>query len=122
MRVIVAGTRGFYDLSVVTSAVYSSPWLEKITEVVSGGADGVDSLGERFAENHLLPVTRFCAEWSKHGRAAGPLRNDNMAAYADALVAVWDGKSSGTRDMITRMIERGKPAYVVPAVHKERGA
>ena len=69
MRVIVAGTRGFYDLSVVTSAVYSSPWLEKITEVVSGGADGVDFLGERFVENHLLPFTHFCAEWSKHGLA-----------------------------------------------------
>lgn len=118
MKIIIAGTRSFFDLAVVTNAVYSSPWLTKISEVVSGGADGVDSLGERFAENHLIAYTRFPADWSRHGNAAGPIRNGKMAAYADALIAVWNGKSSGTKNMIVQMVERGKPVYVYPAIHE----
>lgn len=67
----------------------------RITEVVSGVAHGVDKLGERWAQAHKIPVKQFPAQWNKYGNAAGPIRNREMAEYADALIAVWDGQSRG---------------------------
>lgn len=85
----------------------------KVTEVVSGGAMGADSLGEAWANRRDKPITRFPADWNQHGKAAGPIRNAQMADYADCLLAVWDGTSRGTADMIEQMRKRGKPVKVV---------
>lgn len=68
--------------------------------VISGTASGVDTLGERWAKENDIPVFRCPADWNKHGKRAGYLRNVEMAQGADALVAVWDGESRGTRHMI----------------------
>jgi len=87
---------------------------EDITEVVSGTADGADAAGEAWADSCRIPVRRFPAAWAIHGKAAGKLRNREMAEYGDALLAFWDGMSSGTCDMVTRMVARGKPVRVVP--------
>jgi len=104
MKTIIAGSRVINDYLIVREAIKESGF--KITEVVSGGARGVDSLGERWAKENNTPVKRFPANWDKHGRGAGPIRNDEMANYAEALIAIWDGKSKGTEDMIKRA--RGK--------------
>jgi len=77
-----------------------------ITEVVSGGARGVDSYGEAWAKARGIAIKRFPADWSTHGKKAGFLRNVQMAEYADVLVAVWDGKSRGTRHMISAALRR----------------
>ena len=61
-----------------------------------------DELGERWAELNDVPCERFKADWNKLGRKAGVLRNQQMAENAHALIAVWDGNSPGTRDMIDR--------------------
>jgi Protein of unknown function (DUF2493). len=74
------------------------PW--PVDEVVSGTARGADTAGEAWAEHHGVPVERFPADWDEHGKSAGPIRNQEMADYADAVVAIWDGKSSGTHNMI----------------------
>lgn len=84
----------------------------EITEVVSGTCKGVDQLGEEWAERKGIPVKKFPADWSKHGRRAGPLRNREMAKYADALIAIWDGKSRGTRSMIDEALREGLEVYV----------
>jgi hypothetical protein len=115
MRVIVAGSRGITDLSVVREALERSGF--EVTEVVSGGARGVDRLGEELAREMGLPCRVFPAEWSSHGRSAGVLRNRRMAEYADALVAVWDGRSRGTANMIREAGERGLAVYV----HRVKG-
>jgi hypothetical protein len=70
------------------------------TLIVSGCARGVDQLGERWAELHDIPVAQYPADWRRHGNAAGPRRNAVMAQNADALVALWDGRSAGTGHMI----------------------
>ena len=98
MNVIIAGGRDFTNYALVEEAIKRSAF--EITQVVSGNAKGVDTLGEVWALAHNVPVEAFPADWSQHGRAAGPIRNRQMAEYADALIAIWDGKSKGTANMI----------------------
>lgn len=111
MKTIIAGSREIEDYQHVLDAVRLSGFV--ITEVISGHARGVDTLGERWAKEHSTPVQLCHAAWGRYGRfAAGHLRNADMAQIADALIAVWDGKSPGTKNMIDQMIRRGKPTFV----------
>lgn len=110
MKTIIAGGRDVTDYSAVVSAIKESGFV--ITEVVSGKARGVDKLGELWAEAYSIPVKLFPADWAKHGRAAGPIRNEQMAKYADALIAVWDGESRGTGDMIKQATKLGLQVFV----------
>jgi hypothetical protein len=100
MKVIIAGSRDFNDYDKIKAGVKASGF--DITEVVSGGASGADKLGEKYAEEHGIPITIFPAEWGKYGRSAGPRRNGIMADYADALIAFPIGASIGTRNMIEK--------------------
>jgi len=111
MKTIVAGSRNITDYEKVHKAIYESPWV--ITEVVSGGARGVDKLGEQAAEAFGIPVKVFPADWATHGRAAGPIRNQQMLEYSEALIAIWDGDSRGTADMIRRSQKAGIPVHIV---------
>jgi hypothetical protein len=111
MRVIIAGSRGIHDYAKVCDAVRHSGFA--ISRVVSGMAAGVDTLAVRYASEHGLPCDRFPADWKKWGRRAGYRRNLAMAAYADALIAVWDGRSPGTRHMIAVAKARGLRIFVL---------
>lgn len=110
MKVIIAGSRDVTSLYLVEDASLMSKF--DITEVVSGGARGVDRLGEIFAEKNGLPVKVFPADWIRFGKSAGHRRNREMAQYADALVAVWDGVSPGTKGMILEMKKPKKPVFI----------
>ena len=110
MKTIIAGSRDITDYTVVLSAILLSEF--KITEVVAGGARGVDKLAERFAADMPLPIVIFSADWNKYLRAAGVIRNRQMAEYADALIAVWDGKSRGTRNMIDEAARKNLKLFV----------
>lgn len=82
MRAIIAGGR---DYRFTQSDYHQLNGLRSsIHEVVSGGAKGADAAGEAWAATHGIPVKRFPADWDRHGLAAGPLRNKQMAAYASA--------------------------------------
>ncbi|SRR6266404_2987666 len=105
MKVIVAGSRGIHDYEFVAQAIRCSGF--DITEIVSGTAAGVDRLGERWARENNIPISRFPANWDTHGKAAGPIRNREMAEYANALVAVHNGVSHGTAHMIKTAKELG---------------
>lgn len=109
MRVIVAGGRDFNDRRTLDAAMQQCGF--EITEVVSGGAPGGDRLGEQWAQDHGIPVRRFQADWKTHGNAAGPKRNEEMAQYGEALVALPGGK--GTDDMIRRARQHGLPVFIV---------
>lgn len=98
MKTIIAGGREITDYELVKQAIRDSKFI--ITEVVSGKCRGVDRLGERYAKENNLHVEPFPAEWDKYKLAAGSIRNEQMAKYADALIAIWDGKSTGTSNMI----------------------
>ena|SRR6266853_1197021 len=110
MKVIIAGSRSITDSSAVDKAVVKSNF--KITEVVCGTAKGVDQEGAFWAFFNNIPVKMFRPNWKAYGKGAGFLRNIEMGDYADALVAIWDGKSKGTQHMINYMNKIGKPVYV----------
>lgn len=112
MRVIIAGSRDIRYLSIIEIAVEASGWRDEMTRVVSGNARGVDRLGEWWAQVMGIPVTRYPVDWKKHGKAAGPIRNEEMAQNADALIAIWDGKSRGTKDMIQRANKHGLKVFI----------
>jgi hypothetical protein len=97
MKMIIAGGRSY---KFTQKDIYQLEYICRVwevTEIVSGGALGADREGEVFALNHKLPIKRFSADWDKHGRAAGPLRNREMAEYADAVVLFPGNK--GTESM-----------------------
>lgn len=110
MRVIIAGSRDFEDFEQLAGAVRDSGF--RITEVVSGCARGADLLGEVWAEEQGIPVKKFPAEWEKFGKMAGPIRNRRMAQYAQGLIALWDGSSRGTENMIQLAQEKGIPVHI----------
>jgi hypothetical protein len=110
MRVIVAGSRDVNSKIIVHQAIIESEF--DITEVISGCARGVDKLGEAIALDDNIPVKQFPANWDEYGRGAGFIRNREMAEYADALIAVWDGKSKGTKHMIDIARKYGLEIYV----------
>ena len=99
-RIIIAGGRDFrnYDLLVETMNHLLSNISDDIT-VVCGKARGADTLGEQYAKEHGYSVRYFPADWDRYGKAAGYIRNTEMAKNADALVAFWDGVSLGTHHM-----------------------
>lgn len=111
MRLIVAGSRGITDYTALQYAIAQSDFIG-IDEIVSGCARGVDTLGERWANESNIPIKEFRANWGRFGRAAGHYRNSEMAAYADAAIILWDGQSRGTLDMIDLMRRAGKPAEI----------
>lgn len=110
MKTIIAGSRHLNNRYLVQLAVRGANW--KIAEVVCGGTRGIDMLGKAWADKNSIPVKIFPADWRRYGRYAGPIRNQRMAEYADALIAVWDGKSPGTRDMIKQAREADLLVYV----------
>lgn len=110
MRTIIAGSRGITDRKIVEEAIRASGFT--ITEVVSGGARGVDSIGECWGRDNSIPVKQFLAKWHVQGKRAGPIRNSEMAEYAEALIAIWDGESRGTLDMIVKAKCKGLQVYV----------
>lgn len=102
-RVIVAGSRDFRDYSLLMEkldGLLSRKEGVYDIVIVSGTARGADQFGERYAKSRGYKVERFPADWDRHGKAAGYIRNEAMAMHSDALVAFWNGKSAGTGHMI----------------------
>lgn len=100
MRCIIAGTRTIQDYKLVTKAITDSGWQSEITEVVCGGAKGVDTLGQTWAIENGIKVIMFFPNWREYGQRAGPMRNEEMAKYADAAIVIWDGRSRGSQSML----------------------
>lgn len=109
-RVIIAGGRDFTDYNAVDEVMTRVHWP---TRILSGGAKGADAEGERWAKMWGVPCDVYPAEWDTHGKAAGPIRNAEMADNADVLVAFWDGRSSGTKNMIVTALRKGLEVHVL---------
>lgn len=104
MRTIIAGSRHIIDTALVVAHIERAPFA--ITGVLSGMANGVDTIGRKWAEAKGIPVEPFPALWTIEGNAAGPKRNQRMADAAEALVLVWDGTSPGSADMLRRAVKK----------------
>lgn len=110
MKTIIAGSRSITDYAVLLHALTECGWT--VTEVISGGARGADRLGEQFAREFDLPLHLCPADWDRYGKRAGYVRNAEMASQAEALIALWDGKSKGTVDMIRRAVDLDLQVYI----------
>lgn len=82
--------------------------------IVSGGAPGVDSMAKDYARLHDIPTEIFPADWRRLGKSAGPLRNSQIVATADVVIAFPDKKSVGTWDTVNKALRAKKPVYIVP--------
>ena len=104
-RIIVCGSRAFQDKELLFRSLDEALAGLDDVEIVSGHAQGADRLAEEYARERELDLKIFPADWKRYGKAAGPIRNREMLEYAKesaALVfAFWDGKSSGTKNMIS---------------------
>lgn len=99
-KVIIAGSRTFTDYEFLKRKCDIVLVNKEDIEIVSGAARGADKLGEQYAKERNYLLKHFPADWDTHGKGAGFKRNNEMALYADALIAFWDGKSHGTKHMI----------------------
>lgn len=94
--VCVSGSRSINNPSVVFGYLDAYHSQTPITELVHGGARGVDRLARMWAEGKGIAATEFEPDWDAYGKAAGPIRNEIMAEYAERVLVIWDGKSKGT--------------------------
>lgn len=114
MKLIIAGGRDFSNWKVLVGNVMQfQDETVSITEIVCGEAKGADLLGRKLAEQSSCPIASFPADWNKHGKSAGYKRNVEMAKYADALIAFWDGESRGTAHMIETASNQGLLVKVI---------
>lgn len=112
-KCIIAGGRDFDNLKLLTKKSDQILKNKKSVEIVSGTARGADRLGEVYAYSKGYSVKRFPADWEKHGKAAGAIRNAEMADYCDAAIIFWDQKSKGTKNIIEQMEKRDKPYRLI---------
>ena len=116
-RIVIAGSRSFNNYQILLN-IMNTQFPEGFpdivdregkphpsVEIISGAANGVDTLAIQFANRNNLPLSTFPADWKTYGFAAGPIRNKQMAEYAalaehGILIAIWDGESRGTANMI----------------------
>ena len=110
MRVVICGSRSVTDYQELLRAVHDCGF--HITEVISGGAIGVDQMGERWAEEKNLAIRRFRPDYAHYGRSAPIVRNSEMLDESEAIIAVHDGRSRGTAWMIRHAHRRCKPVFV----------
>lgn len=107
MKIAIIGSR---SLTVENISDFIS---DQCTEIVSGGASGVDACAADFARKRGVRLTEFLPIYERYGRAAPIVRNKEIVEYADEVIAFWDGKSRGTLSVINYCKKTGKPCRVI---------
>lgn len=119
MKICIFGGREFTDYEwlkdEVKAHIHNKAPVEEYgnIEIITGGARGADALGKRFAEEYNLKHAEFKADWQQHGKAAGPIRNREMANYTDIGIGFHDDKSRGTANMINTLRKTDKPVHII---------
>lgn len=102
MKIAIIGSR---NLCVI---VLEDFLPKNVTEIVSGGARGVDTCAREYAKSHGIRLTEFLPDYSRYGKAAPLKRNLEIIAYADIVIAFWNGKSRGTKYVIDQCKKAGR--------------
>lgn len=113
MNILIAGSRDFKNLNWVKDYLYFLVEGYNDLSIISGGAPGVDSIAEQYAHENDIPYKIYLADWEKHGKKAGPIRNEEMVKVADKVVCFWDGKSKGTKTTIDYALKYKKDLEVI---------
>ncbi len=98
MKIGIVGSRGFDSYELVKQTM--NEYVETVDTIVSGGAKGADSLGEKWAKEYGKKTLIYKPEWDKYGKRAGFIRNEDIVKNSDFVLAFWDGKSRGTKSSI----------------------
>lgn len=109
MKLIIAGGRNYIPTLTDLAAIATLLTIIRPTMIISGGATGADAFGERIAKALRLSVSQFLPKWNEHGKAAGPMRNGDMAEYADACILLPGG--TGTQSMFHEATKAQIPIY-----------
>ena len=100
MKICVAGSRDYINKGLVEEVLFDE-FISGDNILITGGAKGVDTWAEDWAKEHdHVPYEVYHADWNKHGRSAGYIRNKLMIEKSDKLIAFWDGTSKGTKHTI----------------------
>jgi hypothetical protein len=118
-RILVCGGRDFTDyrlLCKTLDGLFPAPMLPpNDTVIIHGDAAAADRLAGQWATNKMLKVERYPADWAKHGRAAGPIRNKQMLEEDKPDLAVAFPSGRGTANMMKQAREAGVPVRVITA-------
>ena len=106
MRIAVIGSRGIVVENI-------GQYLPPCQEIISGGAQGVDTCAAAFAQANKIKLTEVLPQYERYGRAAPILRNKQIVDMADMVIAFWDGTSKGTQSVILYAQQAGKPCRVI---------
>ena len=109
MRVAIVGSR---EASGLSPEDILSKLPEDVTELVSGGASGVDRIAQQAAAIRGLPITIFRPNYDAYGKMAPLIRNTHIADYADLVLAFWDYHSRGTAHILSYCVKTGKPLRI----------
>lgn len=112
MKLIIAGGREIFPTALTISQIVIELGLYP-SLIITGGASGVDMMGKVFAHRFFFNHKEYKAEWLEHGKAAGPIRNREMALDGDELLLIWSGLSIGSADMRRQMLDLGKPVHEI---------
>jgi len=113
MKLAIVGSRDFEDYELCKKTILKNFNINAITEIVSGGAKGADSLGEKFAKENNIKLTTFLPDWDKFGKKAGFLRNTTIVENSDIIIAFWKNKSKGTQDTISKARKTNKIVIIM---------
>ena len=113
MRIAIVGSREYPKAELIKQFVFDLANKDTIT-IVSGGARGVDSIAEQAAKDVGIATDIYLADWDGKGKAAGYIRNKEIVANCDRIVAFWDHKSRGTAHTIKIGLDAGKPVTIFP--------
>jgi hypothetical protein len=129
MRLIIAGSRTLAVNASLIIGALEAHGIQGVSEVIEGGCPtGADAAAVEYVMLHnelmqgtgmyngnssTIKHTQVKADWGTHGKAAGPIRNKEMAELGDSLLLIWDGKSKGSLNMKTCMEKLNKPIFEV---------
>ena len=116
MKLAIVGGRDYNNYENVKYHVlryFNSERNSLFDEVISGGAGGADALAKQLAKEMNIKYTEFPADWETHGKAAGPIRNEQIMQYTDKVIAFWDGQSKGTMSAINLARKYKKDTIII---------
>lgn len=111
MRYAIIGSRTFLDYEKFKLSI--NPHLPYISQIISGGANGADSLASRYAIENNIPLLVFKADWDKYHKKAGMIRNKSIVRSSDILIAFWDMQSTGTKHSLSYAEKMNVRAIVI---------
>lgn len=107
MKIAIVGSRGLYIHD------FKKYLPDDITEIISGGAKGIDTCAKRYALKYGIRFIEILPDYAKYGKSAPLKRNDIIIEMADAVLAIWDGRSAGTKYVINKCRKTNKSITII---------